>query len=354
MDTTDPSEDRRYARQELLPDFGRASQRRLAVGHAVIVGCGALGCVSADLLVRAGVGRVTLIDRDIVEPTNLQRQSLYTEADVAEGLPKVEAAKRRLSAVNSGIEIVAHASDLTPANARRLTEAADVLVDGTDNFETRFILNDLAVERGTPYVYGGAVGTRGMAFTVLGHDERQSGRLPCVRCLFPEPPPPGSQPTCDTAGVLGTVVAMVGAYQAGEALKLLIGRSDLVMRSLLDFDPWNGERRRLDLNGTRSGKCRCCVERRFDFLDAKRGGGTATLCGRDAVQVSPVNGAPVDLEALHARIEPIADATLGPFTVRLTLESGVRLTVFRDGRAMVQGVTDPAKARAIYDRVIGG
>jgi len=342
----------RYARQTLLPDIGNAGQDRIGASHAVVVGCGALGCASADLLVRAGVGRVTLIDRDVVDPTNLQRQSLYAEAD--EGEPKAEAARRRLSAVNSSIEIVAHASDLTPENARRLTEGADVLVDGTDNFETRFVLNDLAVERGVPYVYGGAVGTRGMAFAVPAANERAAEGLPCVRCLFPEPPPPGSQPTCDTAGVLGPVVAMVGAYQAGEALKLLVGRTDLVMRSMLDFDPWHGERRRLDLRGTRDAACACCGERRFEFLNAERGGGAATICGRDAVQVSPAGEATIELGALHAKMTTVGDFTLGPFTIRGVLPDGVTLTVFRDGRALIQGVTDPARARAIYDRVIGG
>ena len=342
----------RYARQTLLPDIGDAGQARLRSSHAVIVGCGALGCASADLLVRAGVGRVTLIDRDVVEATNLQRQSLYAEAD--EGEPKAEAARRRLSAVNSGIEIIAHASDLTPENARRLTEGADVLVDGTDNFETRFVLNDLAVEQDMPYVYGGAVGTRGMAFTVLRRAEREAEGLPCVRCLFPEPPPPGSQPTCDTAGVLGPVVAMVGAYQAGEALKLLVGRTDLVMRSMLDFDPWNGERRRFDLRGTRNTACVCCGQGRYEFLNAERGGGTASLCGRDAVQVSPTGDAKIELKALHAKMQAVGAFTLGPFTIRGELSDGVKLTVFRDGRALIQGVTDPAKARAIYDRVVGG
>ncbi|MEM1185813.1 MAG: ThiF family adenylyltransferase [Planctomycetota bacterium] len=347
----------RYARQTLLPDIRDAGQARLASAHAVIVGCGALGCASADLLVRAGAGRVTLIDRDVVEPTNLQRQSLYAEAD--EGEPKAEAARRRLAAVNSGIELIAHASDLTPENAKRLTGGTPsdqtVLVDGTDNFETRYVLNDLAVERDVPYVYGGAVGTRGMAFTVLREAERRAENLPCVRCLFPEPPPPGSQPTCDTAGVLGPVVAMVGAYQAGEAIKLLVGRTDRVMRSMLDFDPWNGDRRRIDLRGARNETCVCCADRRFEFLDGERGGGAVTLCGRDAVQVAPQPGTRIDLGTLAERVAALGNFTLSAFTLRGTLnDNGVRLTVFRDGRALVQGVTDPGIARAIYDRVIGG
>ncbi len=349
----------RYHRQTLLPGFGPEGQERLADARVAIVGCGALGCASADLLVRAGVGSVTLIDRDIVELTNLQRQALYDERDAAEAMPKAEAAKRRLSAVNSGVTIHAVVADLSADNAERILEGATVLVDGTDNFDTRFLLNDVSIRLGIPYVYGGAVGTRGMAMTVLAPGEREAEGLPCLRCLFPEPPPPGSQPTCDTVGVLGPVVAMVGAYQAGEALKLLLGRADLVMRSLLDFDPWNGERRRLPLAGARDPACPCCVQGRFEFLSGERASGTAALCGRDAVQVSPRAGQRIDLAALAGRLAATGDFRLGPFTLAGTLNEssgapGVRLTVFRDGRALVQGTTDAARARTLYDRLIGG
>jgi molybdopterin/thiamine biosynthesis adenylyltransferase len=349
----------RYHRQTLLPDFTSEAQARLAQSSVAIVGCGALGCASADLLVRAGVGAATLIDRDIVELTNLQRQSLYDERDATDAMPKAEAAKRRLTAVNSEVTLHAVVADLTADNAERTLADASVLVDGTDNFDTRFLLNDLAVRRGIPYVYGGAVGTRGMAMTVLPPAERDAEALPCLRCLFPEPPPPGSQPTCDTAGVLGPVVAMVGAYQAGEALKLLINRTDLVLRSLLDFDPWNGDRRRLPLAGARDPDCPCCARRRFEFLSGERAAGTAALCGRDAVQVSPRPGQKIDLAALAQRLAPAGDFRLGPFTLAGTLNEssgapGTRLTIFRDGRALVQGTTDPTKARTLYDRLIGG
>jgi molybdopterin/thiamine biosynthesis adenylyltransferase len=348
------SPDPRYARQTLLPGIGPEGQARLSRAHVIVVGCGALGCVSADLLARAGVGRITLVDRDIVEATNLQRQTLYTEADADAGTPKAEAAAIRLRSVNSAVEIRPIAKDVNAETAPGIIgdHRGTVLVDGTDNFETRFLLNDVAVQRDLAYVYGGAVGTRGMAWTVLPASNRESEELPCVRCLFRDPPAPGSQPTCDTAGVLNAVTAMVGAYQACEAIKLCVGRVDLVARSLLDFDPWEGRRRRMDLSGARAKDCPCCVDRRFEFASGERGTGTTALCGRDAVQVSPRTPGWVDLTALADRVAAAGEVRAGAFTLELTTPE-VRLTVFRDGRALVHGVSDPTRARSIYDRLIG-
>ncbi len=352
---------RRYHRQMLLPGIGEAGQRRLLAAHAAIVGCGALGCVIADTLARAGVGHLTIIDRDVVEATNLQRQSLFTEADAAAGLPKAEAARRRLAEVNSGVRITAHIADFTPDEATRLAGFAGdppaALLDGTDNFETRLLLNDLAVQRGVPLIYGGAVGTRGMMAVIL------PGEGPCLRCIMPQPPAPGTMATCDTAGVLGPVATIIGAAQAAEAIKLLAGAREVVSRTMLDFDIWGGTRRRLDLGRMRDPDCPCCARREFDWLEGKQGAGAASLCGRSAVQIAGASGQTIDLAALGARLSGHGAATANDFLMRIALadeqrdaETGagpVELTVFADGRAIVGGVTDPARARAIYARYVG-
>ena len=342
----------------LLPGFGPQGQRRLAESRALIVGCGALGCAIADLVVRAGVGTVTIVDRDIVELTNLQRQTLFTEADVADGLPKAEAARRRLAAVNSGVDVRAIVADFTASNAESLAAEAlrdgGVLLDGTDNFETRYLLNDLAVKLARPYIYGGAVGTRGMAMSII------PGTTPCLRCMFEEPPPPGSTPTCDTAGVLGPVIAMVGAGQACDAIKVLLGRTDLLANALTDLDLWENTTRRIQLAGPRPD-CPCCGQRRFEYLDSRRASGTTSLCGQDAVQITPAQPGALDLAALAERLRPHGEfAALGRFLVRGTLreersgESPVHLTVFADGRAIVKGTVRPEQARSIYARYVGG
>ena len=345
--------DDRYHRQMLLPEWGSGGQAKLHAMRAVIVGCGALGCVTADLLTRAGVGSLTLIDRDVVELTNLQRQMLFTEADATDGMPKAEAAKRHLVAVNSGIEIEGIVADLNATNAQRLIPARDnsVIIDGTDNFETRFLLNDLAVQRGTPYVYGGAVGTRGMACVV---DSRDAAR-PCLRCLFRDPPPPGSQPTCDTAGVLGPLISVVAGLQAAEAMKLMLGADERVLRSLVEIDLWTGLRREIAVSGLRDPACPCCGERRFEFLESSdTAGGSTALCGRHAVQITPSTYGRIDLDALAARLASFGSFEANRFLVRGTLEAdGVSLTVFSDGRAIVQGVTDEGRGKAIYARYVG-
>lgn len=344
----------RYHRQKLLPELGAEGQARLASAHAAVVGVGALGCTSADLLVRAGVGRVTLIDRDIVETTNLQRQTLYTEADAEAGLPKAVAAAGRLRAVNSAIRIDHHVADANASTIERLLvvpgSPPDAILDGTDNFDTRLLINDVACKHGIAYFYAGGVAGRGMAAPVLPGDERG---LPCLRCLMPEPPPPGSQPTCDTAGVFGPAIVIAAAVQAGEAIKLLAGRRDLVSPTLLEFDLLGTTRRRLDLAGMRDPACPCCVDGRHEFLDAPPSGSTA-LCGSGAVQVLPAAGRHVDLAALARRLEPVGRFDRTPFFLRGKLnDPPQRLTVFADGRALFHDVDDPARARALYARFIG-
>ncbi len=381
----------RYHRQMLLPGIGEAGQRRLLAGRAVIVGCGALGTVAAELLVRAGVGTVTIVDRDVVELTNLQRQVLFDEADARAGLPKAEAARAKLQAINSQVHVEAVVADLEARGAEKLIgrvvgmggrarrvslppapsqregeldaapsqppegEGESVLLDCTDNFETRYLLNDAAVKLGVPLVYAGAVGTVGMSMTVL------PGEGPCLRCVFEEPPDAGSAPTCDTAGVLGPVTAMIASVQAAEAIKILAGQRGAVSRELVSVDLWGNSWRRMDLRTARRPECPCCGERRFEFLDGQRGSRAATLCGRGAVQVTPPTVEQrLDLVALATRLGPHATVEASRFLVKGTLwaergENGepLELTVFPDGRAIVKGTTELDRARGIYAKYVG-
>jgi molybdopterin-synthase adenylyltransferase len=367
----------RYHRQMLLPDVGEEGQARLSRAHALLVGCGALGCTIADLLVRAGIGTITIVDRDVVELTNLQRQSLFDERDVAEGLPKAAAAARRLAAVNSEMRVRAIVADFTAENAEQIAAgehvgleereepagAARVIIDGTDNFETRYLMNDVAVKRNIPFVYGGAVGTRGMQMTI------PAGGRPCLRCLFEEIPAPGTAPTCDTAGVLAPVATIVAGCQAAEAMRVLLDvPTARLPPNLLDFDLWQGQRRRLDVSRMARGDCPCCAQQRFEFLSGQRGGGgggTTTLCGRSSVQIMPPLPTPpatrtrLDLKALarrlgsHGRFEANRFLVRGEFLGEQEHGQPLSMTVFADGRALVHGTTDPTRARVIYARYIG-
>lgn len=348
------ADDRRYHRQRILPFIGNDGQRALASSHAMIVGVGALGCHVADLLVRAGVGTLTFIDRDVVELTNLQRQCLFSEDDAACGRPKVEAARRRLEAVNSGVRLRPVPADFCARNATQLLAQGSavapvgVLLDGTDNFETRYLLNDLAVREGLPYVYGGAIGARAMAATFRGGDD-----APCLRCVFPEAPAPGSQPTCDTAGVLAPAVAMAASWQASMAMRVLCGRG--AGESVLhDADVWEGNVRTMRMR--RAPDCPCCGPRgTLEFLDAT-GGGRVALCGSDAVQVWPRTGgaAMLDLKTLATRLAAAGDVTSTAMMVRFRpAEGGLEMSLFADGRAIVKGTRDEAKARAAYARYVG-
>ncbi len=337
----------RYHRQMLLPGWGEDTQRRLSESSALVVGVGALGSVSAELLVRAGVGRVVLADRDVVELTNLQRQLLYSEDDL--GRAKAVAAADRLRRINSGVMLKPVVEDLRGERVLELTRGAGVIVDGTDNFETRYVLNDAAVACGVPMVYGGAVGTAGMVLPVV------PGVGPCLRCVSGELPV--ATATCDTAGVLGPVTAMVGARQASIALQLLTGRD---VRPLLEsIDGLGGEGRLLDVTPLKDGDCECCVRRRFEFLE-RDDEGAVVLCGRDSVQVTPAGRRRLDTESVVAslRAHGSFDADQGVIRGRFAAERGERgeaigLFVFGDGRAIVSGTSDPARARSVYARYVG-
>lgn len=346
----------------LLPHVGSAGQTRLGNATALIVGCGALGTLSAQLLVRAGVGHLILVDRDLVEWTNLQRQVLFDESDAREARPKAEAARQRLAAINSQVRIDAVIKDLHAGNARPLVEACDVIVDGTDNFQTRYLLNDLAVQLARPYVYGGAVGTEGRMAVILPRSadgqtawEKAVGAGPCLQCLFGESPAGGGA-TCDTAGVLGPVVSMIAAAQAGEALKILLGQWSAVDRSLTAVDLWQNHWYRSEL-GKPDPSCPCCGQREFSYASGKRGGAALTLCGREAVQIRPAREATtLNLNQLADQLAAHGHVSLTPQTLRLALPTHrppLSLTIFTDGRAIVQGTDDPAIARSVYDRLIG-
>lgn len=345
MTTSRDHLDDRYSRQARFRGIGREGQERLLAGRALVVGCGALGSASIDLLTRSGVGHITVVDRDVVELSNLQRQLLFDEADAAAGTPKAVAAAEAARRINSEIVVEPVVADVTADNVEALVAGADVVLDGTDNLETRYVLNDACVKAGTPWVYGGAVGSTGMAMVVV------PGETACFRCVFPVPAPAGVLATCETAGVLASTVVIVSAFQWTEAVKLLIGDRERLNRRLVYFDVWENER--LDSAGLDPMPgCPCCGLRRYEFLESGATSRTASLCGRDAVQVSPGRGITLDLGALARRLEGVGSLTTTRFLLRLGLEAH-ELTVFPDGRAIVKGTDDLSVARSLYARYVG-
>ncbi|MHC4416654.1 MAG: ThiF family adenylyltransferase [Planctomycetota bacterium] len=368
---------RRYHRQILLPGLGERGQRRLLDSHALIIGCGALGSMIVDALARAGIGTLTIIDRDTVELTNLQRQVLFDEADVAQTMPKAEAARAKIARINSQIVVHAHVDDLNHRNAERYVEGADLILDGLDNFETRYLLNDLSVKHGLPYVYGGAVATGGMSMPILPHPLgrtqssvtwAQEQSTPCLRCVFPDAPPPGASQTCDTAGVLGPAASMIAAHQVTQAVKLLTGNLDVLDRSLVSIDVWTNQTRRFDVSGARTTEgpsaCPCCVSGRLEFLEGRAASATTSLCGRNAVQITPADETAhargLDLAGLAARLAAHGSFSHNGYllhgrfaTERTGEDEPVELTIFPDGRAIIKGTTEPETARSIYAKYVG-
>lgn len=351
--------DGRYSRQTLFSPIGEAGQERIAASRVLVVGAGALGCSALDHLARAGVGKLRFVDRDTVELSNLQRQSLYEEADAAEGIPKTEAARRRLARVNAGCLTEPLALDLHAGNIRSVLEGVALIVDATDNFETRYLLNDAAVEAGLPWIYAACVGSYGMTFTVV------PGETACLRCVIPDLPPPGSSPTCDTAGVIAPAVAAVMGYAVAEALKLLSGRREDLATGIWHLDVWERSAYRMEVGGP-DPDCPACGLRQFPFLSAENAGSSLTLCGRNAVQVRPAvsNGHAAGDEPggddlfsrLAARLEALPETrgSLRASDHLLQFEVGDRrLVVFPDGRTIVHGSSDPAEARTLFSRYVG-
>jgi molybdopterin/thiamine biosynthesis adenylyltransferase len=363
-----PDDLARYHRQMLLPGFGEEGQRRLLDSTALILGCGALGTVAADMLARAGVGHLVIVDRDFVELTNLQRQVLFDEQDVADVMPKAEAAKRKIARINSQVKVTAIVDDVNAGNIKQIAEGADILIDGLDNIETRYLANDYAVKFGIPYLYGGAVGTAGLAYTILPHTlngnafwETHPGgsrATPCFRCIFQEAPSPGQMSTCDTAGVLGPVVSIIANFQVAEALKLLSGNLDQVSPSLLNIDLWNNSVSQLKVSRTtEDGECNCCKQHNFDYLEGRAGSNVATLCGSDAVQLThPQQNVRINLVEMAKRLSPHGSVKVNEFMVRAQLgEHGQRyeLTLFANGRAIVKGTREVNVARRLYTKYVG-
>lgn len=356
----------RYHRQTLLRGIGARGQERLGDSTVLVMGCGALGSVAADMLARAGVGHLIVVDRDVIELTNLQRQVLFEEADVASGIPKSEAAKRRIGRINSNVRVTAIVDDIDHTNIERYAAGANAVIDGLDNIETRYLVNDLAVENRLPYVYGAAVGTTGMAFPVLPHGETPRAwdtaakdfSTPCFRCLFEEPPPPGSAETCDTVGVLNSVIGMVANFQVAETLKILTENFDAVNRSLLTLDLWSNQFTQLNVDKAYdSGECPCCKQRRFEYLGGRGGSSAVSLCGRNAVQLRQRAASDtIDLPSLAARLRAHGPVDVNEFILQAqVVDGGARfdVTLFKDGRAIIKGTEEPSVARSVYAKYVG-
>jgi adenylyltransferase/sulfurtransferase len=337
----------RYSRQMRFYGVGEAGQRKLAAAHVTLCGCGALGTVLANVLVRAGVGHLRLVDRDFIETSNLQRQVLFDEHDVAENLPKAEAAARKLGAINSSVHVEPVVTDVDRTNVLALCGDADLILDGTDNFEIRYLINDVAVKLNKPWVYGGCIGSHGQVLAIL------PGRTPCLRCVFEAAPAPGEAGTCETAGVLGPIVNIVASLQASEAIKILTGAFDQVNKDLVYIDVWDNVFRRIKV-APLLGKvdCPCCRRRRFEWLDGAQGAQTTSLCGRNAVQVSHRTPGKLNFEEMARHLEVLGEVSYNRFLLKFGVE-GFEFTVFPDGRAIIKGTSDVERARTLYAKYIG-
>lgn len=338
----------RYSRQMLFTPIGEEGQAKLAAARVAIVGMGALGTVLANHMVRGGVGFVRLIDRDFVETSNLQRQMLYDEADAAGSSPKAIAAAERLRAANSQVAIEPVVADLNATNAEELLTDVQLILDGTDNFSVRFLINDVSLKHGIPWIYGGAVSSRGVSLTVV------PGETPCLRCLFGQPPAQGTTETCDTAGVIGAIIHTVASHQATEAFKLLVGAAGQLNRKMVHWDLWYNQYSAVDVTKARRTDCPCCAERRFEYLEAFNHDDTIqSLCGRNSVQVQPVRPSVLSLQEWAERLRPLGEVELNPFLLKFRLDETITFVLFPDGRLIVQGTDDPVMAKSLYSRYIG-
>ena len=335
----------RYSRQELFAGIGPEGQKRLRASRVLVVGCGALGSALSETMVRAGVGALTVVDRDFVEPSNLHRQSLFEEEDARRGLPKAAAAEARLRRLNSEVEVRGLVADVSAENADTLVRGADLVLDGTDNFETRYLVNDVCVRARVPWVYGACVGSYGLALLV------RPGASPCLRCVLGDRPAPGEAATCDTAGVVAPIVQVIAGIQGAEAFKVLSGRMESLLPGLVTVDLWAGSFDVTDLRH-QAPSCPACTAGRFDYADSPRGSSAAVLCGRDAVQIHAVPGTRVDLPGLASRLRAAGTVVANEHLVRFQA-NGADLVVFADGRVIVKGVSDAAQARSVYAKYVG-
>ncbi len=333
----------RYLRQVIFAPLGEEGQERLIASRVLLVGCGATGSVIASTLTRAGLGELTIVDRDFIELNNLQRQILFDEEDIAAGLPKAVAAANRLRKINSSVSVKPLVADVNAENVEELIHGVDLVLDGTDNFETRYLLNDACVKLNRPWIYGGAVASYGASMTII------PGETACFRCVFKNAPPPGTLATCDTAGVIGPIVNVVGSIVSAEAIKLLSGKGQR-NRSMVNVDLWEGTFDSFEVQ--RRPDCPTCGEGIYEFLEPGTGSITAHLCGRNAVQVRGRRGQPLDLQSLTARLSRVGQATFNEYLVQFAVPP-YQMTIFADGRAIVKGTEDEAVAKGLYSKYIG-
>jgi len=339
----------RYSRQTQFPQFGEDAQRKLLASRVFLCGCGALGTVLADTLARAGVGFLRIVDRDYVESSNLQRQVLFDEDDVRDQLPKAVAAQRKLNRINSDVTVEAVVADVDHTNVRQFADGVDLMLDGTDNFQIRFLLNDVSLDMGIPWVYAGCISSHGQTMPIF------PGESACLRCLIESPPDAGSTETCDTAGILGPTVNVIASLQAMTALKILAGRREDVPLALTMIDVWDFSLRQLNVADLRDkSNCAACHQGERLWLSGEQGAQTTILCGRNAVQVRPLEPAKLILADMARRLESSGQVTVNPFLLRLRLSNpDCEITLFTDGRAIIKGTDDPGVARAVYSRYIG-
>jgi sulfur carrier protein ThiS adenylyltransferase len=336
----------RYSRQVLFPGVGKEGQEKIQAKHVLIIGAGALGSGNAEVLTRAGVGRITIIDRDYVEASNLQRQQLYTEEDVAEKLPKAAAAEKRLRAINSEVEVVSIIGDATPPVLEDLVNSVDLIIDATDNFETRMSINDVSQKYNVPWIYGACVGSFGMSFSII------PGKTPCLNCLLRTIPLQGM--TCDTGGIISPAVQMVISHQTAEALKILVEDWDAVRTAFVSFDLWRNQYTSLKMGKAKFAGCLSCGEERtYPYLDHENMTKTTVLCGRDTVQIRPSTQGDLSLEKLAGQLSSLGYTVKGnPYL--LSVEMGAeRMVIFNDGRALIHGTKDLTHAKTIYQRILG-
>jgi molybdopterin-synthase adenylyltransferase len=335
----------RYSRQVLFHQIGAEGQAKLLESKVLLVGCGALGASHAEMLARAGVRKIRIVDRDFVEFTNLQRQTLFSEQDANERLPKAIAAKKRLAEINSDIAVEAIVADVNRSNIENFIEDCDLILDGTDNFQIRYLLNDACVKQKKIWIYGAAVSGYGATMTIIPH------KTPCLRCIFEEMPNAASAPTCDTAGVIMPIISTISAVQVAEALKILTGNFAKLHGTLMQIDVWENDWRKIKLSRPNSD-CETCGKEIFTFLEGETGELFTTLCGRDAVQILPPTPVQIDLSKLAETLRKIADVKLNEYLLRLNVE-GFELTIFRDARAIIRGTEDVSRARSIYAKYVG-
>ncbi|CAH2713995.1 hypothetical protein BACCIP111895_01149 [Neobacillus rhizosphaerae] len=336
----------RYSRQVLFPGIGKEGQAKISSKHVLIIGAGALGSGSAEVLTRAGVGKLTIVDRDYVEASNLQRQQLYTEEDVAEKLPKAAAAEKRLKAINSDVKIISIIGDATPELLEDLVVGVDVMLDATDNFETRMAMNDVSQKYKIPWIYGACVGSYGMSFSMI------PGKTPCLNCLLRTIPLQGM--TCDTGGIISPTVQMVIAHQTAEALKMLVEDWESVRTSFVSFDLWRNQYTSMKMSKAKFPGCLSCGdERTYPFLDHENMTKTTVLCGRDTVQIRPSIKGELSLDRLAGQLNSLGYTVKGnPYL--LSVEMGKeRMVIFQDGRALIHGTKDLTHAKSIYQRILG-